>query len=187
MIGVRGESPDQGWHSPVKAPEAYLCFLGFWKDWCGQELDRLRGVGDECRTHAHRVYHKPTASLYARVPKCANNAIRLMLFAQFRGANLTDQQLTDTWRDADRPNAHASTGVLTVAGKPWNQRQLRVRTSRPSLPVRNSFQGVESDTRAARPASRERRTNRFLSLGIKNLLSAPWARLHTIAGRTPTA
>jgi len=73
------------------------------------------------------VYHKPTASLYARVPKCANNAIRLMLFAQFRGANLTDQQLTDTWRDADRPNAHASTGVLTVAGKPWNQRQLRRR------------------------------------------------------------
>jgi hypothetical protein len=105
----------------------------------------------------HRVYHKPTASLYARMPKCANNAVRFMLFAQFRGATLTDQQLMKAWDDGNsphRPNgsqtvdkgSYAYTGTITVDGptQPWDQQQLQVRPTRAS---HHTVAAVACDTR----------------------------------------
>jgi hypothetical protein len=45
------------------------------------------------------AYHTETASLFIRIPKDANNALRLMLYAQFAGENETNQQVLKYWGD----------------------------------------------------------------------------------------
>ena len=67
-----------------------------------------------------RVLHRHTASLYARLPKCGNNAIRLLLFAQW--SNLSDSEIQDQWNK--HMDDHTMPGVVKVEGMQWDKRQL---------------------------------------------------------------
>jgi hypothetical protein len=51
------------------------------------------------RWHLRVGYHTEAASLFIRIPKDANNALRLMLYAQFAGENETNQQVLKYWGD----------------------------------------------------------------------------------------
>ena len=72
-----------------------------------------------------RLLHRRTASLYARLPKCANNAIQLMLFAHW--SNLSNSEIQDKWtivRDDSLMEDYKTTGTIRVRGIPWDKRQL---------------------------------------------------------------
>jgi hypothetical protein len=68
-----------------------------------------------------RVLHRDTRSLYARIQKCANNAIRLMLFAQYAGRKLPDETISLAWERAGNlivpAEVRRGSGVAEYSGK----------------------------------------------------------------------
>jgi hypothetical protein len=98
-----------------------------------------------------RALHRGTASLFARLPKCANNAIRLMLFAQYGGSNLSLGEMWDkagnVERDSFSPTKRfnffedkinqRNSGVIEVKGIQWDKRQLPPGGSFKPVVVRN--------------------------------------------------
>jgi len=67
------------------------------------------------------VLHRDTRSLYARIQKCANNAIRLMLFAQYAGRKLPDETISLAWERAGNlivpAEVRRGSGVAEYSGK----------------------------------------------------------------------
>lgn len=87
-----------------------------------------------------RVLHRRTTSLYARLPKCGNNAIRLMLTAQCGGCNFTDREMLDLLKPHPSFRLRQQSekcGVVKVEGMPWDERQLPPGGSFKPVVVRN--------------------------------------------------
>ena len=69
-----------------------------------------------------RVLHRGTASLYARLPKCGNNVIRLMLFAQYGASHLPDSDIKHQWREVWGHSKKP--GMARIKGMQWDKRQF---------------------------------------------------------------
>jgi hypothetical protein len=111
-----------------------------------------------------RYLHRGTASLYARLPKCANNAIALMLFAQYGGRKLSVDELRETvkpekkWGNLNRQAfTQDNSGLVALRGDTYQLPPASTDSFKPVI-VRNPSPHPALCLRTAKPRANANRS-----------------------------